>query len=116
MQHMRDKSKIIFILYFVSNHSPEGADAVAAAYECYKFMKLNEQELYNHEKPKTREIVEKIKRKYPIVKTQHLLHVYNLADEKLFQLVEHPIELINALYNHESIMKQHKPDINKVRI
>jgi kinetochore-associated protein 1 len=114
IKHMKDKSKIIFILYFVTNHSPDGADAVAAAYECYKFTLEHERELPTHDNAKVSEIVDKIKRKYPILKTQHLLHFYNLADDKLFQLVEHPMELINALYHHESIMKQHKPDINKV--
>lgn len=56
----------------------------------------------------------RIKRKYPIVKTQHLLHLYGFKDEKLFQLIENPIELLTAIYNHECLLKPQKRDINKL--
>ena len=56
----------------------------------------------------------RIKRKYPIVKTQHLLKLYGFKDEALFQLIEHPNELIFAIYEHECLLKPQKRDINKL--
>lgn len=109
---MRDKPKIIAMLYFVANHAPEGCDQVEAAYECYKFALKNEQELMEY--PKAADVVHKIKRKYPNTKTQHLLHLYGLTDDKLMQHVENPTELINALYRHHSILLPQKKDINKL--
>lgn len=112
--YMTDKAKIIYILYYVTNHAPEGCDQVEAAYECYKFVLKNEKELLAN--PKSLEVANKIKRKYPIIKTQHLLHMYGLMDEKLFQLVENPVELISALYHHDSILMPQKKDINKLAV
>lgn len=112
IQFLVDKAKIAFVLYFVANHAPEGADQVEAAYECYRYCIENEDILM--EKKKTEEIVVKIKRKYPIYKTQHLLNLYKLNDEKLFQYLENPVELINALYHHEVILRAQKPDVHKL--
>lgn len=109
---MQDKPKIIAMLYFVANHAPEGCDQVEAAYECYKFALNNEKELNDY--PKAADVVNKIKRKYPNTKTQHLLHLYGLTDDKLMQHVENPTELINALYRHDSILLPQKKDINKL--
>jgi len=109
---MKDLTNILFLLYFVTNHAPEGIDQVEAAYECYKFALKNKNELIKSDRAK--DIVEKIERKYPIIKIQHLLHVYSLTDDTLMQLVECPKDLIHALYMHEIILKQHKPDINKL--
>lgn len=109
---MNDPAKILFILYFVANQAPDGADQVEAAYECYKFALEHKLELMDNKKAV--DIIEKISRKYPIYKTQHLLHLYGLDDDKLFQYVENPAELINALYSHPLILNTQKPDINKV--
>jgi kinetochore-associated protein 1 len=111
---IKNKSKQMAMMYFYVNHSPEGSDQVEAAYECWKFVIANEQELMSVSK--YAEIAEKIKRKYPLLKTQHLLHLYGLNDEKLLQLVERPHDLINALYHHESILQVQKKDINKLCI
>lgn len=111
--HINDISKTLFVLYFITNNAPEGADQVEAAYECFKFAIKHESALMQMRK-NSPETVQKIRRKYPIFKTQHLLHLYGLAEEKLFQFVESPNELIVALYNHELILKTQKPDINKV--
>lgn len=109
---LKDKSKRMAILYFHMTHSPEGSDQVEAAYECWKFALAYEDELVST--GKYGEIITKVKRKYPLLKTQHLLHIYGLTEDKLMQLVESPNELINALYHHESIMLPQKKDINKL--
>lgn len=109
---IKDKSKRMAILYFNVNHSPEGSDQVEAAFECWKFVIAHEHELM--ESSKYVELMEKIKRKYPMLKTQHLLHLYGLNDDKLMQLHESPADLIEALYHHESILQPQKKDINKL--
>lgn len=113
VKQMKDIQRIIFVLYFVCNHAPEGADQVEAAYECYQFAIENEQKL--RETARGYETVVKIKRKYPMLKIQHLLHLYGLKDDKLFQLVENPMELITTLYQHGSLLKSdNKIDLNQV--
>lgn len=109
---LKDKSKRMAILYFHMNHSAEGSDQVEAAYECWKFARAHEEELVGA--PKYGELVAKINRKYPLLKTQHLLHLYGVIDDKLMQLLESPIDLINALYHHESIILPQKKDINRL--
>uniref|UniRef100_A0A1A9Z6W9 Uncharacterized protein n=1 Tax=Glossina pallidipes TaxID=7398 RepID=A0A1A9Z6W9_GLOPL len=109
VKHVQNLSKAFLILYFVSNYAPDGADHVEASYECYKFAMTNEK-LIND--PKCQEQLKKIKRNYPVIKTQHLLHVYGLNDEDLVKLVENPSELIHRLYHHEIILKGGKLDIN----
>lgn len=99
----------LFILYYVTNNAPEGADQVEAAYECYKFVCQNEDALSANVDAKDK--VEKICRKYPIFKTQHLLLQYGINDDKLLALVKNPQELINALYS-ETL--QRKVDINSL--
>lgn len=99
------------MLYFVANHAPEGADQVEAAYECYKFAKEHEAELAQIKR--AHEITDKIMRKYPIFKTQHLLQLYGFSDDHLLRLVESPRDLIEALYSHPCILKPQKTDINK---
>lgn len=100
------------ILYFNMNHAPEGSDQVEAAYECWKFGIAHEQDPTMS--PTFRDLLERSKRKYPLLKTQHLLHLYGLTDDKLMQLVESPKELINALYHHKSILQPQRKDINKL--
>uniref|UniRef100_A0A1I8Q641 Uncharacterized protein n=1 Tax=Stomoxys calcitrans TaxID=35570 RepID=A0A1I8Q641_STOCA len=111
VNHVHNHSKAFMILYFVSNYAPDGADQVEASYECYKYCMEHEQLITD---PKCAEQVVKIKRKYPILKTQHLLYIYGLAEEKIMRLVENPTELIYQLYHHEQILKGGKLDINAV--
>lgn len=112
VSRLKHKQKQLAILYFNVSHSPEGSDQVEAAYECWKFAIAHEQELLAKEKYS--DVVERIKRKYPLLKTQHLLHLYGLIDEKLMQLVENPASLIDSLYHHDSILQPQKKDINKL--
>ncbi|KAL1404037.1 hypothetical protein pipiens_019096, partial [Culex pipiens pipiens] len=102
-----DQSSKLFILYYVSNNAPEGADQVEAAYECYKFARQNEDALAANADAKDK--MDKIMRKYPIFKTQHLLLQYGINDDKLFALIKNPRELITALY---SDTLQRKVDVN----
>lgn len=108
---IKDKSKSIAILYYIVNHSPEGSDQVEAAFECWKFALAHEHEV---QMSKYVDIVARIKRKYPLLKSQHLLHLYGMNDDKLMQLVESPADLISGLYHHESILLPQKKDINKL--
>lgn len=111
--HMHDITRILFVLYFVCNQAPEGADQVEAAYECYKFAITHEEALRGSDR--AYEMVMKIKRKYPMFKIQHVLHLYGLNDDKLSKLVENPFELISALYQHNSVLKSDsKVDFNQV--
>lgn len=112
VNHMQTKHKITFLLYFTMNYSPEGIDQVNAAHECYNFVIQHEQELSNH--PKAREIVVKMKQKYPILKIQHLLHQYGLVEDHLMILAQNPYELIQTLYLHESILHDQKININRL--
>lgn len=109
VQKINDIQRKLFVLYFVCNHAPEGADQVEATEECFKFALQNYDELMRSER--TRSNVEKIKRKYPMLKTQHLLHLYGLNNDSLMVLVEDSTELIKKLYDYIS---ESKIDINKV--
>ncbi|XP_023294177.2 uncharacterized protein LOC111677314 [Lucilia cuprina] len=111
VEHVHNPSKAFMILYFVSNYAPDGADQVEASYECYKFALKNEKLITD---PKCQEQLSKIKRKYPTLKTQHLLYVYGLTDEKLMRLIENPSDLIYHLYHLDIILKGGKLDINAV--
>ncbi|KAM7360055.1 kinetochore component rough deal isoform 2-T2 [Cochliomyia hominivorax] len=111
VEHVHNPSKAFMILYFVSNYAPDGADQVEASYECYKFALKNEKLITD---PKCQEQLLKIKRKYPTLKTQHLLYVYGLTDEKFMRLIENPPELIYHLYHSDVILKGGKLDINAV--
>ncbi|CAD6991333.1 unnamed protein product [Ceratitis capitata] len=111
VKHVTNPSKVFMILYFVANYAPDGADQVEASYECYKYA-LEHGDVITNEKYQDQLI--KIKRKYPILKTQHLLYIYGLTDDKLLQLAEAPKELIYNLYHHELILKSSKSDIHTV--
>ncbi|XP_054741000.1 uncharacterized protein LOC129246308 [Anastrepha obliqua] len=111
VKHVTNPHKVFMILYFVANYAPDGADQVEASYECYKYALAHEKLITNE---KYQDQLVKIKRKYPILKTQHLLYIYGLTDEKLLRLVENPTELIYSLYHHELILKSGKLDINTV--
>lgn len=108
-EHIHKRSRKLFILYFVTNHLPEGADQIDAAHECYRFAVEHAAEFATS--AKAQPIVTKIRRKYPMLKTQHLMHVHGLVDERLFQLIEQPRELIEALYGHQAIVGR-KPATN----
>ncbi|SPP80519.1 uncharacterized protein LOC117583698 [Drosophila guanche] len=109
VKKVHNPNKAFLILYFVSNYARDGADMVEASYECWNFIKENGHLITD---AKSQEQVGKVKRRYPIQKTQHLLYVYGLTDEKLLRLVENPTELIHSLYHHELIIKSSKVDIN----
>ncbi|XP_060648155.1 uncharacterized protein LOC132785870 [Drosophila nasuta] len=110
VKHVQSPSNVIFVLYYVASYARDGADQVEAFYEGWKYVKANQEVL--DKDPKCQEQLAKIKRMYPIHKTQHLLHVYGLSEEKLMRLVENPTELIHSLYHHELILKSSKVDIN----
>lgn len=110
VKDVQSPSNVIFILYYVASYARDGADQVEAFYEGWKYVKSNQALLIND--PKCQEELGKIKRMYPIHKSQHLLHVYGLSDDKMMHLVEHPTELIHCLYHHELILKSSKVDIN----
>lgn len=106
VENVHSPNKAFLILYYVSNYARDGADQVEASYECWKFVQEKADLITDKEQ------VAKVRRRYPIQKTQHLLHVYGLTDEKLLSQVENPSELINSLYHHELILKSTKVDIN----
>ncbi|XP_017140651.1 uncharacterized protein LOC108154777 [Drosophila miranda] len=109
VKKVHNPNKAFLILYFVSNYAPDGADMVEASYECWNFIKENGHLITD---AKSQEQVAKVNRRYPMQKTQHLLYIYGLTDEKLLRLVENPTELIHSLYHHELIIKSSKVDIN----
>lgn len=109
---MSDKCNILSALHFTTKFAAEGADQVEAAYECYAFAVKHESDLMTNRLGAT--ILSQIKRLYPIYKSKYLLRLYNLLDEKLNELVEKPEELICELYEHDSILKEQKININKV--
>lgn len=107
--HVKSEYKAFSILYYTMNQMPEGADQVEAAFECYNFTLEHELSLSENEKAK--EAVAKIRRKYPLLKTQHLLHVYKMTDDSLMQLIEKPKDLIASLYLHPVILRDVRPDV-----
>jgi kinetochore-associated protein 1 len=109
---LENKFKVMATLYFIMINTPRGCDQMEAAHECYKFAIANEDELKGNQK--YAELMEKSKAKYPFLKTQHLLYLYGVYDDKLMQLVESPTSLINSLYHHESILAAQKKEINKL--
>jgi kinetochore-associated protein 1 len=110
--YLSDKGKALAILYFIVTNTPSGCDQMEAAFECYKFALAHEHDI--SVQSKYAEVVEKIKKKYPLLKTQHMLHLYGLADDRLMKIIEHPVLLINALYEHESILQSQKKEINNL--
>ncbi|KAG5678537.1 hypothetical protein PVAND_008204 [Polypedilum vanderplanki] len=110
--YLNDKGKALAILYFIVTNTPQGCDQMEASFECWKFALA--QEHNNDVKSKYAEVVNKIKRKYPLLKTQHMLHLYGLADDRLMKVIDDPVLLINSLYEHESILQPQKKEINKL--
>ncbi|GAB0092349.1 kinetochore-associated protein 1 [Sergentomyia squamirostris] len=109
---MSTEWKIFMVLYYVTNYTADGVDQVDAAYECWKYALKHEKKLILSEK--VTEPLAKIKRKYPMMKVQHLLHVHKLNQENLLALASNPVKLIHALYMHESLLQPQPPNISYV--
>uniref|UniRef100_A0A182QZ07 Uncharacterized protein n=1 Tax=Anopheles farauti TaxID=69004 RepID=A0A182QZ07_9DIPT len=100
---VRDLSTKLHILYYITCNALDGDDQVNAAYACYEFAREHESSL--SEITEAKDKIEKIYRKYPVLKTQQLLQQNGVTDEKLFQLVKNPHELIQALYTDACFQK-----------
>lgn len=103
VKHMTDIERIALVLYMAFNNTHEGADQVEAAHECYQFVIEHESELIKSSRSK--DIVNKIKAKYPILKAQHQLHLYGLYDDDLSTLITNPTELIKVLYSRSNVVR-----------
>ncbi|XP_059610159.1 kinetochore-associated protein 1 [Phlebotomus argentipes] len=109
---MSTEWKIFTVLYFITNYSVSGVDQVEAVQECYRYAVENERAIMVNERVLDQMV--KIKRRYPMIKIQHLLHVHKLNEEHLLALVENPTKLIHALYMHESLLMAQPPNITYV--
>uniref|UniRef100_A0A4Y0BF99 Rod_C domain-containing protein n=1 Tax=Anopheles funestus TaxID=62324 RepID=A0A4Y0BF99_ANOFN len=98
-----DLSTKLYILYYITCNALDGGDQVNAAYACYQFARAHESNLIGI--PEAKDKIEKIYRKYPVLKTQQLLQQYGVTDEKQFQLVKNPQELIQSLYSESCFQK-----------
>uniref|UniRef100_A0A182P1L0 Uncharacterized protein n=1 Tax=Anopheles epiroticus TaxID=199890 RepID=A0A182P1L0_9DIPT len=98
-----DLSTKLYILYYITCNALDGDDQVNAAYACYQFAREHEPALIGI--PEAKDKIEKIYRKYPVLKTQQLLQQNGVTDEKQFQLVKNPQELIQALYTESCFQK-----------
>ncbi|XP_043286981.1 kinetochore-associated protein 1 isoform X2 [Venturia canescens] len=104
-------------LYFVVNHTPQGADQVAAAQACFASAQLWEERSEFLDESDER-MIAKVKDKYLRLTSKHILHIHGVGDDKYTKLIGQPEKLIRELYNDESIPErfkgaiQHRPDIN----
>ncbi|KAK0087534.1 hypothetical protein PV325_000784 [Microctonus aethiopoides] len=104
-------------LYYVVNHTPPGADLVAAAKECFVYSERWQQEC-NQTIQTVNTKLPKIKEKYLKYMFKHVLHTHGLGQEKYLNLVDNPEKLLRELYNDETIPYRYKcaisnrPDIN----
>uniref|UniRef100_A0A182K6U4 Uncharacterized protein n=1 Tax=Anopheles christyi TaxID=43041 RepID=A0A182K6U4_9DIPT len=98
-----DLSTKLYILYYITCNALEGDDQVNAAYACYQFAREHEPSLVGI--PEAKDKIDKIYRKYPVLKTQQLLQQNGVTDEKQFQLIKNPQELIQALYTESCFQK-----------
>ncbi|KOC60522.1 Kinetochore-associated protein 1 [Habropoda laboriosa] len=100
-------------LYYVVNHTPPGADQVAAVEECYKYAQLSAQESTFEEG-----MLQKIKFKYLRFTSEHILYTHGLGNKDYLSFIENPYKLVRELYADESIPQRyrcvtdHRPDIN----
>ncbi|KAJ8955862.1 hypothetical protein NQ318_005410 [Aromia moschata] len=117
VQHISDLEKATSVVYHLMYHTANGADKVNAAQLSYKYAKK-----YKDNNPNSSEIDKaytKVKVKYYSFSAMHILHMYQVADEKYLQLVVQPRDLIDALYSDGRIISQAEsvnldcPDINK---
>nr|XP_031834424.1 uncharacterized protein LOC116427799 [Nomia melanderi] len=101
-------------LYYVVNHTPPGADQVAAVEECYKYALLSVQKSTKFEEG----MLEKIKFKYLHFTSEHILRTHGLGTSNYLSLIGNPYKLVRELYTDESIPQRyryitdHRPDIN----
>ncbi|XP_076666441.1 kinetochore component rough deal isoform X2 [Andrena cerasifolii] len=101
-------------LYYVVNHTPPGADQVAAVAECYTYAQLSAKD----STPFEAEMLEKIKFKYLRFTTEHILRTHGLGNKNYLSLIGNPHKLVHELYIDESIplryrcVIDHRPDIN----
>ncbi|XP_052860385.1 kinetochore-associated protein 1 [Anopheles cruzii] len=100
---VKDRSSKLIILYYITCNASDGEDQVNAAHACYQFARKHETELVTV--PEAKEKLDKIFRKYPVLKTQQLLQQSGVTEEKQFQLVRNPQELIQALYSESCFQK-----------
>ncbi|XP_017761105.1 PREDICTED: kinetochore-associated protein 1 [Eufriesea mexicana] len=117
IERMSDSDRLYYgtaALYYVVNHTPPGADQVAAVEECYKYAQLSAQRSTMFEEG----MLEKIKFKYLRFTSEHILHTYGLGNKNYLSLIGNPNKLICELYADESIPQRyqcvidHRPDIN----
>ncbi|XP_071582429.1 kinetochore-associated protein 1-like isoform X2 [Temnothorax nylanderi] len=117
IQRMTDSDGFYYgtaALYYVVNHTPPGADRVAAAKECYEYAQLAAQNSTKFEEG----MLEKIKSKYLRFTSEHILRTYGLEKDEYLALIEDPCKLVYELYNEESIplryrtATNYRPDIN----
>ncbi|XP_063991507.1 kinetochore-associated protein 1 [Diachasmimorpha longicaudata] len=103
-------------LYYVVNHTPPGADLVAAAKECFLYMEQWKEMCGDKADPANK--FPRIKEKYVINTAKHILHSHGLGMAKYLTLVDRPEDLITSLYKDDSIPQRyrtatrHRPDIN----
>ncbi|XP_026273015.1 kinetochore-associated protein 1 [Frankliniella occidentalis] len=109
---MDDVEQAAATLYFFMNKIPAGLDQVAAANLCLQYSEI----VYN--KTKETEYKMKIEKKFFHLATLQTLHQYGLGQPCYLQLAQNPTELINALYQHPTILElcrgtaSHSLDIN----
>ncbi|KAL0108230.1 hypothetical protein PUN28_015052 [Cardiocondyla obscurior] len=117
IQQMSDSDGFYYgtaALYYVVNHTPPGADRVAAAKECYEYAQLAAQNSTKFEEG----MLEKIKSKYLRFTSEHILRTYGLEKDEYLALIENPCKLMYELYNDKSIPLRYRsaisyrPDIN----
>ncbi|XP_015589357.1 kinetochore-associated protein 1 [Cephus cinctus] len=117
IQRMTDEEALYYgtaALYYVVNHTAQGADQVAAAKECY--ILANKWALQSSNTDE--EMIKKIKYKYLRVTSKHILYTHGLGEDRYLALTMTPVQLVRDLYMDESIAlrgrgaAQRKPDIN----
>ncbi|EZA51091.1 Kinetochore-associated protein [Ooceraea biroi] len=101
-------------LYYVVNHTPSGADRVAAAKECYEYAQKAAQNSIKFEEG----MLEKIRSKYLRFTAEHILRTHGLERDSYLALIENPYKLVYELYNDGGIPSRYRiatnyrPDIN----
>ncbi|XP_023312485.1 kinetochore-associated protein 1-like [Anoplophora glabripennis] len=117
VQNISNLERATSVVYHLMYHTPNGADKVNAAELSYKYAKK-----YKEKNPNCSDIEAaciKVKTKYYSSSAMHILHTFQLAEDKYLQLVAQPDDLVHALYRDERIVEQAEcinfscPDINK---
>lgn len=97
IQHITNLEWAGACFYYVYQGSIVGADQVAAANMCYKFAE-------HWSKIQPNNVLKKMQSKHLLTLTAHILHKIGLAEQNLLSLCDNPQRLIEALYNHQSIL------------